>query len=79
MSFGFEQDYLKDLEPVLDALRERQHGEALDAIDHCKGMGATGGEILMCINATLRNVLRQSGDAELRRSIESYLTKALGY
>jgi hypothetical protein len=76
MSFRFEIDYLKDLEPVLVWLEAAGLPDALRDIEHCKTSGATGGEILSCVCASLRKARREGIDSTAKRAIDEYLEKA---
>ena len=79
MTFSFEKDYLQDLEPVLVELQRTGHAKTVTRIEECKPAGATGGEILSCINGVLREMLQRETPPSLRLLIESYLGKAPGY
>ena len=79
MTFGFEKDYLQDLEPVLARLRNDGFHDVVRQIADCKAAGSMGGEILSCINPSLRQTLDANPSKELRGLIDSYLRKAPGY
>ncbi len=76
MRFGFEKDYLQDLEPVLACLASDDRLATIAEIDTCKSRGSTGGEILSCICSSLREARRDSLGRFTRQAVEDYLRKA---
>jgi hypothetical protein len=79
VSFAFEKDYLQDLDSVLAKLEAEGHQDAVAGIANCKTIGATGGEILSCINHALRQTRNGGVSKELEQLIDTYLRKAPGY